>query len=402
MKAPVRITPPSASRTARCGAFRTRGGKTEQVRFYSNDGVVVLTVGVSNVTNPTHRNMAVLAALLLGLSAASPASAQEPTELSVLTYNVEGIPWPARSGRGADLLRIADQLQALRTQGRQPRVVLFEEAFSHKARSIAGKAGYRYVADGPSASDIGAPSNSPADRAFKAAARFFSGEKWGKLRGSGLRIASDFPILDVKRIAYSACAGMDCLANKGAVLVTIAVPGVSQPVAIVDTHLNSRTAARVPADRSFYAYQRQVDALSDFVRANIPPGMPFIVAGDFNAGQEPRRRDYLLQQAASWRNDLPVRAALDTCLQAGNLCATANRSDLAFSEKRGRDYQLFASSGAANLTLESMAALFGHDAAGRMLSDHVGYSATYRVGDAPAITLANVAPVRLASGSASR
>lgn len=354
------------------------------------------------MTNPAHGSAAVLAVVLLGLSVASPAPAQEPAELSILTYNIEGLPWPARNGRAEDLSRIADQLQALRAEGRQPHVVLFEEAFSHKARAIAGKAGYHYIADGPSASDIGAPDSSPADRAFRAAARLLSGEKWGKLRGSGLRIASDFPILDVRRMAYSTCAGMDCLANKGAILVTIAVPGVSQPVAIVDTHLNSRTAARVSIDRSFYAYQRQVDALSDFVRANIAPGMPFIVAGDFNAGQEPRRRDYLLQHAASWRSDVPVRVALDACLQAGDLCATDNRPDLAFSEKRGRDYQLFASSGSASLTLESMAALFGHDAAGHMLSDHVGYSATYRVGDAPATDLANIAPVRLASGSASR
>lgn len=354
------------------------------------------------MTIPARHSTPVLATLALGLAVASPASAQEPAELSILTYNIEGLPWPARNGRGEDLSRIADQLRALRAEGRQPHVVLFEEAFSHKARAIAGKAGYRYVADGPSASDTGAPDSSPADRAFRAAARFFSGEKLGKLRGSGLRIASDFPILDVKRMAYSTCAGLDCLANKGAVLVTIALPGVSQPVAIVDTHLNSHRAARVSIDRSFYAYQRQVDALSDFVRANIAPGMPFIVAGDFNAGQEPRRRDYLMQQAASWRRNLPIRVALDACLQAGELCATDNRPDLAFSEKRGRDYQLFASSGAASLTLKSMAALFGHDATGNMLSDHVGYSATYRVGDAPVTGLATTAPVRLASGSASR
>ena len=354
------------------------------------------------MTKPARPRALVLATFALGLSMPAAALAQDPTELSVLTYNIEGLPWPARSGRGEDLARIADQLRTLRDQGRQPHVVLFEEAFSHKARAIARDAGYRYVADGPSASDTRAPATSIADRAFNAAARFLAGEKLGKWRGSGLRIASDYPILAVKRMAYATCAGMDCLANKGAVLVTIAVPGVSQPVAIIDTHLNSRRASRVSVDRSFYAYQRQVDALSDFVRANVPMGAPLIVAGDFNAGQEPRRRDYLLHQAAAWRSDTPVRAALDTCLQAGDLCATDNRPDLAFSQKRGRDYQLFASSGTANLTLKSMAALFGHDPNGRMLSDHVGYAATYLVGDAPKVELADIAPVRLASGSAAR
>ena len=356
------------------------------------------------MTNPARRRLLVLATLALGLSTTSPAWAQDPTELSVLTYNIEGLPWPARSGRDDDLARIADQLQALRAEGHQPHVVLFEEAFSHKARAIAKKAGYRYIVDGPSASERDTAGNSLPDRAFRAAARFFAGEKLGKWQSSGLRVASDYPIVDVKRMAYGTCAGMDCLANKGAVLVTVAVPGVAQPVAIVDTHLNSRHAARVPADRSFYAYQRQVDALSDFVRTNIQPGTPFIVAGDFNAGQEARRRDYLLQRAAAWRSETPVRAALDLCLQAGDQCPTANRADLAFSQKRGRDYQLFASGGSANITLKSMAALFGHDGDGHMLSDHVGYAATYLIDTNPMATadLANTAPVRLATGAASR
>lgn len=354
------------------------------------------------------RSLIVCSALAFSLSAAPPAHAQEPVSLSVLSYNIEGLPWPARANRRPDLARIAAQLQQLRAAGQQPHLVLFEEAFSRDARAIAAKAGYRYIADGPRASDAGARPTSVADRAFVAAAHFLSGETWGKWRGSGLRIASDYPILDVRRMAYPAyaCAGLDCLANKGVVLVTIAVPGVSQPVAIIDTHLNSRSAARVPADRSFYAYRRQVDALSDFVRANIQPGAPFIVAGDFNAGQEPRRRDYLLQQAAGWRTSEPVRSALDTCLQEGDQCATANRPDLAFSQKRGRDYQLFASGESANLTLQSMAALFGHDASGRMLSDHVGYAATYLIGNAPtfASTLGetDAAPIRHGAVSAAR
>jgi len=356
------------------------------------------------VTNPARRRLLALASMALGLSTFSPALAQDPTELSVLTYNIEGLPWPARSGRNEDLSRIADQLQALRAEGHQPHVVLFEEAFSRNARAIAKKAGYRYIVDGPSAGDKGTAGNSIADRAFHAAARFFAGEKLGKWQSSGLRIASDYPIVDVKRMAYGTCAGMDCLANKGAVLVTVAVPGVTQPVAIIDTHLNSRRAAHVSIDRSFYAYQRQVDALSDFVRANIQPGTPFIVAGDFNAGQEPRRRDYLLQKAAAWRTDAPVKAALDLCLQSGDQCPTDNRADLAFTQKRGRDYQLFASGGSTSLTLQSMAALFGHDDNGHMLSDHVGYAATYRIDANPVTTadLTNAAPARLASGSASR
>ncbi len=337
--------------------------------------------------SPVRCCMMRIGALLAGLLAAMPGLAQPPAELSVLTYNIEGLPWPARSDRAENLSRIADQLQSLRAEGHQPHVVLFEEAFSADARAVAVKAGYRYIVDGPAASDAGAPPASAADRAFMAAARFLSGEKWGKWRGSGLRIASDYPILDVKRMAYPTCAGMDCLANKGLLLVTIAVPGAPQPVAIVATHLNPRRASRVPVARSYYAYQRQIDALSDFVRANIAPGTPFIVAGDFNAEQE--RRPYLLQRAAGWRAEAPVQAALDACLAAGDQCRADNRDDLAFSQHRGRDWQLFASGRSESLKLKSMAALFGHDADGHMLSDHVGYAATYAIANEPVEGAAN-------------
>lgn len=327
------------------------------------------------------RGVVFLGAVLVALLGASPSGAQGPAELSVLTYNIEGLPWPIRTGRAADLARIAQQLRTMRTAGHQPHVIVFEEAFSSEAKAIAVQAGYRYVTDGPAAGDVGTGPISAADRAFAAAASFLSGEKWGKWSDSGIRVASDFPILGVQRMAYPvfACAGFDCLANKGAVLVTVAVPGARQPVAIVATHLNSRHAAHVSYDRSFYAFQRQVDALSNFVRANVAPTMPFIVAGDFNAGQEPRRRAYLLRQLAGWRTTAPVRAALDTCLGNGAQCPTGNRNDLLWSWRRGRDWQIFAP-GAEKLMLKSMAAPFGRGPDGRMLSDHVGYAATYLVG----------------------
>ena len=95
------------------------------------------------MTKPARCGSLFLAGLALGLATTSGAWAQVPTELSVLSYNIEGLPWPARSGRGEDLSRIADQLRALRAEGRQPQVVLFEEAFSHKARAIAQQAGIR-------------------------------------------------------------------------------------------------------------------------------------------------------------------------------------------------------------------------------------------------------------------
>ena len=82
---------------------------------------------------------------------------------SVLTYNVEGVPWPIVWNRGEAFVRIADRLRALRRSGRAPQVVLLQEAFSDDARAIGRNAGYRYVVAGPSAADASdaAPAAAP-------------------------------------------------------------------------------------------------------------------------------------------------------------------------------------------------------------------------------------------------
>jgi hypothetical protein len=48
---------------------------------------------------------------------------------SVMTYNVEGLPWPIRSGRGDKLKAIGRELAAMREKGVEPDVVLLQEGF---------------------------------------------------------------------------------------------------------------------------------------------------------------------------------------------------------------------------------------------------------------------------------
>src|SRR4051794_12601604 len=88
----------------------------------------------------------------------SPPVAQ-PTSppLSVLTYNVHGLPWPLASGRNPAFVEIATRLRALRAAGAQPHVVVLQEAFTGAAKSIGAEAGYPFVLIGPSASDRAAP-----------------------------------------------------------------------------------------------------------------------------------------------------------------------------------------------------------------------------------------------------
>ena len=61
------------------------------------------------------------------------ASGERSTTIDVLTYNIEGLQWPARSGRGRDLAAIGQTLRDLRAAGTAPDVVLFQEVFSRAA-----------------------------------------------------------------------------------------------------------------------------------------------------------------------------------------------------------------------------------------------------------------------------
>jgi len=303
--------------------------------------------------------------------------------LTVMTYNVEGLPWPIRLGREAAFRRIGDRLSTLRRQGSQPHIVLLQEAFTEDAQAIGRQAGYRFVVDGPGPDLHSAAAPTAADSAFLQKASFFAGERSGKLLGSGLQILSDYPVRSVRRMAFPdfACAGFDCLANKGVVLAMIDVPGSSSPVAVVDVHLNSRRASHVDDDRSLYAFRRQVDALEAFLAANLRPDTPLILAGDFNVGPRPSRTAYFLSRLHDLSSHVRsgMHDALRSCAVAPGPCGGVLPADAAYSLKRARDWEIVMPGARMAIDVAGISVPFGHDAAGDMLSDHVGYVARYRI-----------------------
>jgi endonuclease/exonuclease/phosphatase family metal-dependent hydrolase len=317
-----------------------------------------------------------------GWEAGVQAAAPENTSLSVMTYNVHGLPWPLVFGRNAAFAKIEARLLSLRRANAQPHVIVFQEAFTESAKQIAAHAGYRYTANGPSRDLTNRWPSTLTDRAFAAAARFFKGETIGKLVDSGLQVASDYPILSVRRAAFPAfaCAGYDCLANKGIMLVTVAVPGSQTPVIIATTHLNSKKSSGVSQERSLYAYRRQVEAVDRFILANRNPQLPIVFAGDFNASNA-QRRSYLVGHGeTNWTTQaaLPVQSALQRCLLPSAPCGTppsiANEV-----VKRGRDWQFYTPGIRASLDAVSLTIPFGRERDGAMLSDHVGYGIVYRL-----------------------
>lgn len=299
------------------------------------------------------------------------------SSLTVMSYNVEGLPVPVRFGRATSLARIGQRLAQLRGERREPNVVLLQEAFAAPAKQIAQQAGYRYVANGPSADAVNAESP-PADAAgFVASSSRLKGENDGKWEDSGLRILSDYPIVHVERLAFPAwaCAGYDCLANKGALIAWVAVPGNRRPVAFIDTHLNSRAASGVAIARADAAYAFQVAALRKFIAHNVPNGSDALLGGDFNSGKADRR----------WAD---LRTGLLTGERNSLLDALADPRAIPEDERgasqailrHGKDWLFYRGSSRQPITLTGFEVPFGQEADGTMLSDHMGYEAHYRIG----------------------
>jgi len=308
--------------------------------------------------------------------------------LSLLTYNVEGAPWPFAWNRPPAFARIAERLRLLRRAGRNPQIVVLQEAFTEGAQAIGREAGYRYVVEGPSDSDANAAPASIADDRFAAAASWWRGETQGRMLGSGLMLLSDYPVIRVRRLAYPAfaCAGYDCLANKGALLVTLRIPGAPSPVDIVTTHLNSRHSSGVGDERSLYAYRRQAAFLSAFINRWHDPSYPLIVAGDFNAGTAAPRWSAFRQAIRSWRGAAPFQDAISDVAYSRIARGAPLPADIHAILRRGEDWQLFSSGRNAALDALAIDVPFGREPDGTQLSDHIGYTALFRLGPGAART----------------
>jgi endonuclease/exonuclease/phosphatase family metal-dependent hydrolase len=341
---------------------------------------------------PSRVVTAFLLALTPGLSA-GPAAGQPPgggsdygstalsrhraaNSLTVMSYNVEGLPAPARFGRAASLDRIAAHLADLRQQGREPDVVMLQEAFAGPGARIAQEAGYRYVVAGPSAHAVNAAPAPAAANRFVAVTSHLKGEGDGKWLDSGLRILSDYPITKVDRLAFPtwACAGYDCLANKGALIAWVRIPGSAQPVAFIDTHLNSRAASGVPQDRADTAYAYQTVALRQFIAERVPAHAVAFLGGDFNTGRAKVR----------W-HDLggsPLTQSRNTLLDAfasEHTLAQDDRRDMEAILRRAKDWLFYRGNMRLSVTLTGFEVPFGVRPDGSSLSDHLGYEAHYRV-----------------------
>ncbi|WP_334165102.1 endonuclease/exonuclease/phosphatase family protein [Phenylobacterium sp.] len=296
------------------------------------------------------------------------APAPAAAEISVLTYNIKGLPWPVATGRARALREIGEELGQMRREGRQPDVVLLQEGFRGEVRALVAASGYRYWAHGPAR---GARAEAGG---LGGLARVTSGEGWGKLTGGGLHVLSDLPITDVRSAPYGACAGFDCLANKGVMMVRLSLGDPPFEIDVVNTHMNSRRAARVPAQRALAAHNRQTEELLGFLAANATPERPLLIGGDFNVRNAPERYYYRAEAR-------PYTVVSEFCRRPDAGCDHPD-ADAPEPWLTSQDLQAFVSPASVRVRPVSAGTVFDGATGGR-LSDHDGYLVRYRLTRTP-------------------
>ncbi len=334
-------------------------------------------------TKPAFDLAAVAAALLSLATLATPADAADfrqpkvqisadrqtaSMRLDVLTYNLEGVPW--RTGRKAQLREIGRRLDALRSKGQGPDIVLFQEAFSDDAKAAVRGAGYPAVVAGP---DRRQRRTLPGE-SERQGHKWTKGELGLRFVGSGLAVASAYPITahGAEPFSRRACAGLDCLSNKGGMFARISLPGVPQSLDIFDTHLNAQSASRVKPSRHLPVHEAQVLELGQFIDEERDLSNPIILGGDFNMrGSEARfsffegrqALDLVHRYCAERRDDCDVRVSWD--------------GDAPWMDTQ--DLQLFSSGTRVTIRPVRIEALFDGRPESPKLSDHDGFRVIYEL-----------------------
>lgn len=196
---------------------------------------------------------------------------------SVLFYNTaligidvdsDHVDWPAYKGRGRVAQRKA-VARAVLESGAD--VVVLAEMMVDQDRAAmksALKSTYPHSADGPDEHD---------------------GLLGVEEEDSGLLVLSRHPIREVRTTIFRSCCGVDCLANKGAVMVRVD-PNNGSEFCVIGTHLQNGTATSCPepfegagvGSGAKGKREAQLRHLDSWILGIRDLDLPVIVVGDFN------------------------------------------------------------------------------------------------------------------------
>jgi endonuclease/exonuclease/phosphatase family metal-dependent hydrolase len=296
---------------------------------------------------------------------------QASTNFSVLTYNIEGLGWPARRDRALQLRQIGERLAAMRKAGTGPDVVLFQEMFSGPAKAAVLASDYPAIVTGPRRTTR--PEGSTGDR-LPGKSKMKRGEVGLHMTGGGLAVASLYPIthIDVRAYGRRSCAGLDCLANKGIMLARIVMPGVPTPIDIYNTHMNSRGASRAPARRNLAAHDRQALEASEFIDRTHDDALPVLFGGDFNMRHSHERWDNFSRYQS-------LALVHQVCADPASQCDVHMSWDGDAPWMNTQDLQFFWRGDQVSIRPVRVEAMFDGGPSGPKLSDHDGFKVTYEL-----------------------
>lgn len=307
-------------------------------------------------------------------------SGEQAVRISVLIYNVEGLPWPARKNRKPSLEMIGETLHSMRAKRTGPDIVMLQEAFTPAARDVLVRAGYANIVSGPQKRARRDLDAADIDPEFRQARRRKKGERFGRLLNSGLYIASDLPLelISAQPFSRRACAGFDCLANKGGVAAELRLPGMPGGLVLFTTHLNSQRAARVSLDRARKAHGYQLEENALMIDVARESTAPLIMGGDFNMRGDPERFEAFAELQ-------PYSIVHRFCLEQPGICKTRLSFDGDAPWMDTQDLQAFDNGAQVRVTPVEIAAMFD-GLRGERLSDHdallVAYELRWNAGDA--------------------
>jgi endonuclease/exonuclease/phosphatase family metal-dependent hydrolase len=315
-------------------------------------------------------------------------------EISVMTYNVAGLPWPIGCGKSSRLTdengkrypiacdrrdglrNIGDILGRLRDLELEPDIILLQEAFIAASAEVPKRANYPNWVAGPGPDDLGSKVSDRASEEFIAERSFWKGEKLGKRQPSGLLIASNFPIVEQFNFPFYQweCGGFDCLANKGVLMVRIRIPGLPDPLELITAHYNSKNSTGVPLERAHAAHRLQVDATREFLLQHSDHELPAVWGGDLNMRHSEERIVYFVEGARESMNEVS-----SWCLENPDACDLKIRSDSDTPWFENQDLQGWTSGTRVSVKPIRIEEIFDDPVDGVMASDHSGFIVIYRL-----------------------
>lgn len=338
------------------------------MRFFATALLLVVT-GCASLPAPRSATCGTMPAKPIEID---PRTGTRSMLFDVMTFNVEGLSWPARTGRKPSLDAIGAHIRDLRAKGTAPDAILFQEAFSKAATRMVTATGYPTVVAGPRAS---AKPEVPRGGGKRPGARVWGkGEIGLKFASSGLAIVSEFPLLESASSPFSrkSCAGLDCLSNKGVMIARLAVPGLPVPIELMTTHMNAQRASRVKQRRYDAVHVAQTNEIEAFIGKYSDLAAPLIFGGDFNM-----RHDEL--RFAHFDRKVPMVLVHRYCIERPEKCDARMSWDGDAPWMDTQDLQLYSQSGRVAVEPVRVEAWFDGPERGGRLSDHDAYRVVYRL-----------------------